>query len=270
MITSNTGIYKITNTKNNHCYIGSAINLNRRWIGHRYNLNAQKHHSKYFQNAWIKYGRDSFTFEVLLYCDKKNLLFFEQRAIDFYKPEYNMCPTAGSSLGRKLTEEHKAKIAKASLGRKHSEKAKALMSKNRSGKDIPAEARARQAEALRGRSTGPATQERKNAISNALKGHKLSQETKDKIAAKAKARNMSGENNPNYGNKASDEVRAKMSETKRERIAERKARALIDGITLIGNRKGQPVSEETRNKIKEGLRRRKEATSTSLSVTPPQ
>lgn len=225
------GIYKITNTLNNHCYIGSAVDLNRRWITHKYNLNAQKHHSSYFQNAWIKYGSSSFIFEILLYCEKKELIFFEQRAIDTYKPEYNLCPVAGSSLGRKLSEEHKAKISSSLLGHKHSKESKELMSKNRSGKDIPAEARAKQAAALRGRTTGPATMERKKAISEALKGHKLSQETKDKIAKKAKARNMSGENNPNFGKKHSQEIKDKMSNVKKERSLLRKQ--LKEEATLL-------------------------------------
>jgi group I intron endonuclease len=262
-MSNQSGIYKITNILNNHCYIGSAVNINRRFIIHRYKLNDQTHHSSYFQNAWNKYGSEAFIYEVLLYCSELDLIFYEQRAIDTYKPEYNMCPTAGSSLGRKLTEQHKSKISASLKGHKHSEESKVLMSKNRAGKDIPAEARARQAATLRGRKTGPASQERKDAISKALKGHKLSQETKDKIAEKAKARNMSGENNPNFGKKMSQETRDKMSAVKKQRAAERKAQALLDGVALVGNRKGQPVSKETRIKIKDGLRRRKAASSTT-------
>lgn len=40
--------------------------------------------------------------------------------MDFYKPEYNICPTAGNSLGRKHSEETKQKLREANLGKKYS------------------------------------------------------------------------------------------------------------------------------------------------------
>ena len=105
------GIYKITNMLNNHCYIGSTMNIKNRWTVHKRFLNSNKHHSQYFQNAWNKYGKDKFKFEILLYCDKKDLIFFEQRAINTYRPEYNICLTAGNSLGRKFSDTSKQKMS---------------------------------------------------------------------------------------------------------------------------------------------------------------
>lgn len=253
MDNKNTGIYKITNIINNHCYIGSAVNLNRRWITHKYNLNAQKHHSSYFQNAWNLYGSKSFTFEILLYCDKKDLILYEQRAIDEYKPEYNMCPTAGSSLGRKLSEEHKAKISAAGKGKKHTEESKQLMSQNRKGKANPPEACARQAEKLRGRKNGPHSEETKAKISRGNLGKKLSEETKQQLSDIAKARNMSGENNPNYGKKHSEETKKKMSETKKLKNQEKRERGELVG----GNRLGSTASQETKDKISAATKGRK-------------
>jgi group I intron endonuclease len=103
------GVYQIRNLTNNRRYIGSATDLKDRWRCHRRDANAQTHHSVVLQRAWNKYGADAFVFEVLLYCDPKDCLMYEQIAFDHYKPEYNICKMAGSSLGAKWREESKQK-----------------------------------------------------------------------------------------------------------------------------------------------------------------
>ena len=60
-----TGVYQIRNIINNHCYVGSTINFNSRWEQHKAKLNKQKHHSKHLQNAWNKYEKDNFIFEII-------------------------------------------------------------------------------------------------------------------------------------------------------------------------------------------------------------
>jgi hypothetical protein len=45
-----------------------------------------------------------------------NLIFYEQRALDAYNPEYNVCRVAGSRLGQKNTPEANAKTAAARKG----------------------------------------------------------------------------------------------------------------------------------------------------------
>lgn len=114
------GIYKITNTINNKIYIGSAVDLCQRWSDHKSFLRKQKHQNKYLQQSFNKHGQDAFIFTVLMYCDKKDLLFFEQRFIDFYfdncKTCYNISPTAGSTLGKITSTETKKKLSLAKLG----------------------------------------------------------------------------------------------------------------------------------------------------------
>lgn len=97
------GIYKITCTVNGRFYIGSAVNFRYRWACHTSQAKKGKHHSRYLQNAWNKYGESAFGFEVLLLCAKEDLIMYEQRTIDALKPRFNMSPTAGSSLGSKQT-----------------------------------------------------------------------------------------------------------------------------------------------------------------------
>jgi hypothetical protein len=63
-------------------------------------------------NAFKKYGLENFSFEILEYCDKDNLILKEQYYLDYLEPLYNILKTAGSPLGRKHSEEAKIKIRK--------------------------------------------------------------------------------------------------------------------------------------------------------------
>lgn len=49
------GIYGIFNLVNGKVYIGSAINLKKRFSDHKGRLQKQKHRNGYLQNAWNKY-----------------------------------------------------------------------------------------------------------------------------------------------------------------------------------------------------------------------
>ena len=112
-----TGIYEIRNTINGNTYVGSAINIKRRWIDHRSTLRGETHSNNHLQNAWNKYGGESFVFRVLFYCDKDLMFIFEQRAMDIIRPEYNILPVAGSPLGWNHSDETKAKISAANKGK---------------------------------------------------------------------------------------------------------------------------------------------------------
>lgn len=107
------GIYKITNTFNAKFYIGSSKNTDTRWYKHTHDLKKGNHCNQHLQYAYSKYGKEAFSFEVLEICEQDMLVPREQYYIDALKPEYNICPKAGSSLGRKLTDEHKRRIGEA-------------------------------------------------------------------------------------------------------------------------------------------------------------
>lgn len=93
------GIYEIRCALTGKCYVGSAVNLRARWATHRHGLRKQRNPSVKLQRAWDKYGASSFGFRVLLYCAPKNLLTYEQLAIDALKPELNTRAIASSNLG---------------------------------------------------------------------------------------------------------------------------------------------------------------------------
>lgn len=126
----NTGIYQIINKINGKKYIGSSINLRSRKSQHFNKLKNNSHGTKHLQYSYNKYGKESFEFQVLLYCSNENLLFYEQRAIDLCdkNKSYNKRIIAENNFGIKLSEEHKMKIRNAGIGRKHSEESKIKMS----------------------------------------------------------------------------------------------------------------------------------------------
>ena len=140
------GIYKITCLANEKVYIGSSIDLDRRYSDHLKNLKNQTHCNPHLQNAWNKYGSESFTFEVIQYVPYlARLIFWEQLYLDYYHAAnrvhgFNICPKAGNCLGVKHTLETRAKLSEAKKGNqntkgfKHSAETCAKYSENRKGK----------------------------------------------------------------------------------------------------------------------------------------
>jgi len=104
-------IYKIQSIiKPERTYIGSAVNICRRWNEHLRKLRLNIHPNNKLQNHYNKYGQSDLIFTILLGCDKYDLIKTEQYFIDSYKPWFNICPVAGSSMGRVTPEEVKEKI----------------------------------------------------------------------------------------------------------------------------------------------------------------
>lgn len=88
------GIYKITNTINNKCYIGQSINIEIRWKQHIYESKILQHKYKIYL-AMNQYGIDNFIFEILEECplDKNILNEREKYWIKYYnsfEDGYNM------------------------------------------------------------------------------------------------------------------------------------------------------------------------------------
>jgi group I intron endonuclease len=141
------GIYKITNTSNNHFYIGSALDINRRWSRHMSDLRKNRHPNKYIQNSWNKYGEAAFTFSIELECNKETLISQEQTYLDKYFDNQNLCynlrRVADSNIGCIRSEETRLKYSKAKLGNTYakgckgkivSDETKAKLSKANLGK----------------------------------------------------------------------------------------------------------------------------------------
>lgn len=119
-------IYQIRNVLNDGLYIGSTNNFRNRSINHKLDLKKNKHHSKYLQNAYNKYGKDNFEFTILAKCPINKMIELEQWYIDNLNPKYNMSLIAGRvSVPR--TQEWKDKIGNKNKGRKYTEQQKSNM-----------------------------------------------------------------------------------------------------------------------------------------------
>ena len=80
-----TGIYKITNIKNQLCYVGQAVNVYKRWNDHlKAALGIDTPQGNKLYQAMAADGIDSFTFEILETCEKEQLNEKEQYYIDLY------------------------------------------------------------------------------------------------------------------------------------------------------------------------------------------
>jgi group I intron endonuclease len=73
------GIYRIVCVKNGRFYIGSSVNISKRWWTHKRQLSSGTHSNVFMQRAWNKYGESSFRIEVLKSVPEKELLLVEQQ-----------------------------------------------------------------------------------------------------------------------------------------------------------------------------------------------
>ena len=76
------GIYEIKCLANKKVYIGSSIDIKRRWGEHRYQLKNNRHHSTRLQRSWNKYGQDNFEFNRIEEVDENILIEYEQKWMD--------------------------------------------------------------------------------------------------------------------------------------------------------------------------------------------
>jgi len=134
------GIYRWVNKVNGNTYIGSSVNLARRfrvYYDFSYlSVRIAKSQSR-INSAILKHGYSNFQLEILEYCTAENAISREQYYLDLLKPEYNILTIAGSRLGSKHSEESLLKMSKYAKGRKHTEQSKNLLSLANKGINNP-------------------------------------------------------------------------------------------------------------------------------------
>ncbi len=134
------GIYKITCTGNGKFYVGSTVHFYGRWLKHIREMIRGIHDNAKMLRAWQKYGSDVFTFEVVEFCEKDDLISREQYYLDTYEPTLNIATSAEKAwLGRKHSEETLAKMSVAQKGRTFSDETLKKMSESRKGCVTPPE-----------------------------------------------------------------------------------------------------------------------------------
>ena len=196
------GVYQIV--CNDNIYVGSSSrSIEGRWGQHLHALRNSKHCNPHLQNAFNKYGEESLIFSVLENISNPNdVIKAEQKWIDELNPKYNICQTAGSLLGTKLSDETKARMSAARLGGKRSAETRAKMSAAQLGCKPSDETRAKLSASHMGNKSHLGkkhSNETRAKISAAHIGKKLSDEHKAKISRAT------------LGHEHSDEARAKMS-----------------------------------------------------------
>jgi len=205
------GVYAIWSVINNTFYIGSSLNIKNRIYNHYYSLNINKHKNKHLQNAWNKYGENCFTWLILEFTSKDNLIEREQYWIDNFNKYlriYNIQLIADSPIGRKMSEEQKEKLRIFRSGKKHTEESKKKMSVMRSGEK------------------------------NVMYGKHHTEESKKKISIIQKIKNI-GSGNPFYGKKHSEETKEKISKSNKGR-----SKLSLEDREKIKNLKSQKVKNK--------------------------
>jgi len=141
------GVYLWTNKVSGKRYVGSSVNLGRRFRDY-YNSSflTQIKNKMTITKALLKYGYSNFNLAVLEYCEPENVIEREQYYMRQLNPEYNILKIAGSRYGFKHTEETLAKFR----ARKMTEETKGKISRTKLGCKMTEEARIKMAAAKRG------------------------------------------------------------------------------------------------------------------------
>lgn len=154
------GVYQIYNPYNQKRYIGSSINIEKRFKQHKSSLRGNRHHNQHLQNAWNKY-KNILKFEPLEYCEPEYLLELEQYYIDYYNSAdrrfgYNIDKMVDHTKpGFHLSEETKEKIRQKNIGRKFSEETKEKIRMSQIGVSKPKQSETMKRKYMNGEGTLP-------------------------------------------------------------------------------------------------------------------
>ena len=238
------GIYKISSIKMlDRIYIGSSINISKRWKEHLNDLKRHKHHSIKLQRHYDKYGVADIHFSIITECEKADIENTEQFFIDAYKPYFNSCPKVGSPHLPNVSEETRKKMSEKRKGFEWSEEVKRKMSESATGNKnsvgiMPSEEtreKLRQSKIgntwgfKKGHKTNVGVKwseerrrehgENRRGEKNGFYGKHLTEQHKRIL----RDRDYSGENNGMFGKKHTEEARIKMGNAMREAWKKRKA-----------------------------------------------
>jgi hypothetical protein len=218
-------IYKITNIKNNKCYIGETIqDIKKRWRDH---LSAIKRDGgcKALKSAITKYGLESFKFEIIIICFDDDRLIYEKQYIKKYN---SLVPN-----GYNILEGGQEGV----LGFKHSEETKRLISlkskENNNKPEVKEKLRQRMFELHKRIKSG-------EVVKKSVKWYKALEE--GRIG--------------NRGGKSSDETKQKISNGLKSYYtsnSEKLTRNKEKWHQMLKNKKGSNLDETHKNNISTGL-----------------
>lgn len=108
MIPKTSGIYLILNLINGRYYIGSAIDLKKRWTNHLSGLRRNSHANSFLQRDYNKCGAAAFSFIVIKKVSEDIILLEEQKFLDLFWDNMNKCYNIEKNAGQQL-QNHRRK-----------------------------------------------------------------------------------------------------------------------------------------------------------------
>lgn len=113
------GVYKITNTVTGDTYIGSSIDVTRRWQQHQHKSVWENKNNRMYKDMQL-YGIENFRFTMIAFVQKEHLKQVEQEAIEMFHPTYNTLRADGwDKVEVKHKYQHSDKGKQTSLDYRH-------------------------------------------------------------------------------------------------------------------------------------------------------
>ena len=94
-------VYKIVNTATGDFYIGSSVDVKRRWAEHKKPSRWTRYSNNKMYQYMREYGLGCFSLEILEEVEPENLKQVEQGFIDTLKPTYNNYNAKGLNVERR-------------------------------------------------------------------------------------------------------------------------------------------------------------------------
>lgn len=237
-------IYKITNSINGMFYIGSTINIEKRWRHHLNELKSHCHHNMFLSRAFEKYGEESFelTYKEINVSDENELRHIEERYINFCWNSgklYNLSKKGGGgdlTSYHPLLEEIKEKQRKASLENwaNKTDEYKKMYSEKMRGEGNPnygnrwTDAQKKNLSKKLKEYYSEHDSYNKGKTFEELFGNEVAKDLKAKISEMAK--NRIGEKNPFYGKHHNEETKEKLRKAHLGRKTNNSKKVLYNGV----------------------------------------
>jgi group I intron endonuclease len=180
------GVYIIRNVVNGKVYVGSSIQIRKRWNEHRNQLRKHRHPNPILQKAWNRYGEAQFEFgileevaDVVLLCAHEQIWIERLKALAG-QSGYNVAPHAGSTLGVRPSRKTRRKLSIANKGKRRIKETRRRMSIAFKGRVYGPETRARMSAAKK-------TPKEQARIIDLNKARKWTKKKRQQIAEKIRA-----------------------------------------------------------------------------------
>ena len=264
------GVYAIVNKLHpmERRYVGSSVNIPKRFASHRSALRTGRHPNKPLQAAWNKYGSAAFEFEIIRICrTEKEATHCEQGILNVLHSTivYNTNPVAGrppNHTGRKRSPETIAKIKSNRKPFTWTAEMRTAMSAKKKGCKQPPRGPDYRANLSASLKASPVAAAGRSRGAEKRRGSKASLETRMKQSAAKVGKKQSPENiekriAPLRGKALAEEHKAKIGSGNRGKVRTDAVRANISA-SLTGRQQSQETRDRRSRSLVEAWKRRKE------------